>query len=713
MSRYNPDHPGAPDVFAAAQIWRERCFVRDGSALSEEPLWTQLHLAELTSNFVDRPDLGEGAFLKKLEIQLAEVSSGAKRLMAELLWLLNLFPSGTYPPAKRDQILAVWAWSGSTLDPAIPLLSDPTLGGLGSAGPAFNSHRWRELRYLINLTSAAKVLPSDERQRLTSDPWTFDAWVEAIPDEGGRQLKLILPHLLFPDEFERIASSGAVHKILRVLGDIGTNDPRAATKVDRDRALLQLRGRLEAELGEPIDFYHQPYKDQWDAQAIKAAPPEQVPPRAPDGISNWPIPPLNQILYGPPGTGKTFHTINRALRVLDPDFLEAHRSDRATLKARFDELVTAGRVAFVTFHQSLSYEDFVEGLRADVDANGQLRYVVADGIFKRFCQDEAATAPFTQGALFSRDYKVLRSTPEILWLQKPNGSNLPLPWAILNELRDLVARNQITIDDIRNGTVFDKAPDSRLERYIVNGYKNILPLIVDAMVKGPVASAAPNARRVLIIDEINRGNVSRIFGELISLIEPDKRRGEAEALSVILPYSKTIFQVPNNVHLIGTMNTADRSLTAMDIALRRRFVFEEVEPDPSQLEGVELEGVDVGQLLSAINGRIELLLDRHHRIGHAYFMPLLAATTLTPLSELFRRSILPLLQEYFFDDWRRISLVLNDHRKAESADRFIVEREVHGAELLGDVDLAAPLNRTWNINTAALERPSAYLGTIG
>ncbi|MEE3591218.1 AAA family ATPase, partial [Pseudomonas aeruginosa] len=124
--------------------------------------------------------------------------------------------------------------------------------------------------------------------------------------------------------------------------------------------------------------------------------------------------------------------------------------------------------------------------------------------------------------------------------------------------------------------------------------------------------------RVLIIDEINRGNVSRIFGELITLIEQSKRAGAEEALSVVLPYSKQRFSVPQNVYLIGTMNTADRSLAGLDIALRRRFEFREMPPRPELLDDVRIGGLNVGQLLRTMNQRIEVLLDRDHCLGHAY-----------------------------------------------------------------------------------------------
>jgi 5-methylcytosine-specific restriction protein B len=216
-------------------------------------------------------------------------------------------------------------------------------------------------------------------------------------------------------------------------------------------------------------------------------------------------------------------------------------------------------------------------------------------------------------------------------------------------------------------------------------------------VDGHLASGA----RVLIIDEINRGNVSRIFGELITLIEPSKRTGAAEALEAVLPYSKTRFGVPRNVHLIGTMNTADRSLTGIDIALRRRFVFTEMSPQPDLLQGLVVEGIDIAALLAVINQRIEALLDRDHRLGHTYFMPLRQEPTLDKLAEIFGSQVLPLLQEYFFDDWQRIQWVLNDHRKPDEDFRFVTARELDSVDLFGE---AVNVNRRaelWQVNENA------------
>lgn len=171
----------------------------------------------------------------------------------------------------------------------------------------------------------------------------------------------------------------------------------------------------------------------------------------------------------------------------------------------------------------------------------------------------------------------------------------------------------------------------------------------------------PTENYVLIIDEINRGNISKIFGELITLIEESKRADQPEALSVTLPYSNKPFSVPKNLYIIGTMNSSDRSLTSVDIALRRRFEFIEMMPKPDVLSGIDIEGVSVQYILETMNKRIKVLLDRDHCIGHAYFTPLIEEPSLESLMTIFEKRIIPLLQEYFFDDWTKINLVLGEN----------------------------------------------------
>jgi len=689
----------------------------DGSALSDEHLWTLPLFDELVLRFVDNPDESQAGFVEKLGRQLADGSPQAKKLMAELLWILNLFPSNIGPTAKRRLVMEVWDWSGDSLGRDHPMLQDGLLEGMGSAGPGFLAHRWREVRFAVNAMRAAKRLSREGRQDLLLTPWGFAEWLDAVPDEGYRQFKLILPFLMFPDHFERIASPGDIRNILTHVAGVPARQVKQLTKVDRDQRLFALREQFEEERGEPIDFYDPEFRDRWSAPAPATTVASKVGRAGSLNGASAAIgvraagPALNRILYGPPGTGKTFRTVDCALEVLDPAYLRDNCDDRDALKARFDELVGDDRIHFVTFHQSFSYEDFVEGLRAEARPDGAVHYCVADGIFKSICGSRPDRQRLTAGTELG-GYEVLRATNEILWLRKPNGLELPLPWAILDELRAHVLSGRISIADIRAKTVFDAVPESLLEKYIVNGYNNVLPHVLEAMLPDGIEETGSEPR-VLIIDEINRGNISKIFGELITLIEPSKRAGSLESLSVILPYSKSRFEVPANLYIVGTMNTADRSLAAVDIALRRRFHFEEVAPDAALLDGVEIAGIDIGALLRIINARIEVLLDREHRIGHAYFMGLEASDDIAPLRRIFEAQIIPLLEEYFFEDWQRIRLVLNDHRKDDPDDRFVIERLPGPAELLGHSDLGVPVVQAWQINRTALDRPSAFARILG
>ena len=212
---------------------------------------------------------------------------------------------------------------------------------------------------------------------------------------------------------------------------------------------------------------------------------------------------------------------------------------------------------------------------------------------------------------------------------------------------------------------------------------------------------------VFIIDEINRGNISKIFGELITLIEPSKRLGEDEEMEVILPYSGKPFGVPNNVYLIGTMNTADRSIATIDTALRRRFYFKEILPEPEVLKDIFVEDISISAMLERMNKRITILYDREHTIGHAYFMGLKASATIDVLGKIFENNIIPLLQEYFYDDYEKIQLVLGDNRK-ESEAQFIVARANDYAELFGNVDIGLDEGCYYEINKKAFTEIEAY-----
>ncbi|MBE9868952.1 AAA domain-containing protein [Campylobacter concisus] len=354
--------------------------------------------------------------------------------------------------------------------------------------------------------------------------------------------------------------------------------------------------------------------------------------------------PLNQILYGPPGTGKTYSVVSKALEII-----EGNGSNNIS---KFKSYIASGQIKFVTFHQSYGYEEFVEGIKPVFDKESQdkgLEYKITNGIFKDICKNTI----FNIGDTIE-GYTISYAGTELIKLKKKNiPGEIPVPIYLIEELVRLLKNRSITIEDIKNKSAADKNPEI-LEKYIVNGYTNLFTYLVEYYME---KSNIKSEKRVLIIDEINRGNISKIFGELITLIEPSKRLGADDEIMVELPYSKEKFGVPSNLYIIGTMNTADRSIALMDTALRRRFEFVEMMPEYDNLNKINIEGINIGEMLKTINERIEYLYDRDHTIGHAYFIDVADIGT---LANVFKNKILPLLQEYFYDDWEKIGLVLGD-----------------------------------------------------
>lgn len=232
--------------------------------------------------------------------------------------------------------------------------------------------------------------------------------------------------------------------------------------------------------------------------------------------------------------------------------------------------------------------------------------------------------------------------------------------------------------------------------------------IIEKYSKNTIEVEEKKKNHVFIIDEINRGNISKIFGELITLIEPTKRIGQTEGQKVRLPYSQKLFGVPNNVYLIGTMNTADRSIATIDTALRRRFNFKEMLPDEEVLDGIYVEDVSIKDIFIKINKRITVLFDREHTLGHAYFLPLKGAPTIETLADIFENSIIPLLQEYFYEDYEKIRMVLGDNQKDSEDKQFITIEENDYNDLFGYIDYDFDEMSTYKINSFALTNIEAY-----
>ncbi|MCU8462384.1 AAA family ATPase [Vibrio vulnificus] len=700
--------------------FKERCLIQGRSLFTELALWTSPTCQELIDFFVENLDEGDGDFFEKLETQLADASPEAKVLASEMLWLMFLCPSNTGPESKRNSIERVFSWSGHEITPESRqrFLSDNALTGIGSAGTAYNTGRWRELVYVIRLVEALLKLADLERKELLNDVERLPQWLESIPENGTRQFRHMFLYLLFPDAHERIFGNTDRKSILTTLTDITSAQYNRMDTKDADARLLALRQSFEAEFGTgELDYYVEPLRSKWKEPKSLSTNEVNDTAQEYDVKSNDKPQPLNTIFYGPPGTGKTYNTINKALEIVDPEFYYSHSDDRVAIKKRFDELLKSNRIGFVTFHQSFSYEDFVEGLKATTE-NNQVNYEIEDGIFKKICSHlETSKCKFSDFIVHRESFAsfdVEDITDELIVFRKKNGNRLPIAREVIDEFCTAFDNGKFDLSSEQKYWL--KNFDNRLEPYLITGfdslYRDMLPKLLERRTGTSSSLSSYSARTVLIIDEINRGNISNIFGELITLIEPSKRAGGKEALSVKLPYSKKLFSVPDNLHIIGTMNTADKSLAQIDIALRRRFQFEEMMTNYKLLAQIPLiDGIDIEQMVRVINKRIELLYDREHTIGHSFFLSLKDNPSIEHLAEIFELQILPLLEEYFFENWERVAMVLGDHLKTDESLRFVVEQfdanEI--AQLMGD-DWDQVGIQPYVRNDHAFKVAAAYIG---
>lgn len=460
---------------------------------------------------------------------------------------------------------------------------------------------------------------------------------------------------------------------------------------------------------------------------------------------------VQKIFYGPPGTGKTWKAAREAVRVVDPDAYQRalDSANRETEMAKeHQRLVADGRIVWVTFHASYSYEDFVEGYRPSVDKRGRLTYIPVDGHFKQLCSGVRSEIDLKIGELlpdargkmtarvFDKDsggwliritpdrtdsvapeqYKYVSKLilnrfinadlpPEVfsipgsalvdlrLYGIDPDDSTLPPPDMAKQETHEtregstvrriVAARAQVSSTDLTNsahyGAVYRRLKELRAHH-------------IDA----PVA---------MVIDEINRADVARVFGDLFTLLDYDKRTGMEQARTITLQYSKAPFTIPSNVSVIGTMNTVDRSVTAIDFAMRRRFEFELVDVNPTKCPA-DYGGINLQNVLKVINQRISVLLGPDYRIGHAQFMEVTlnatctrlgwpldpAASKLRAIAHGWRTYVIPMLLEYFHTDWRKARAVAGFVRtqrhsyelfNSVQADDWLLEELADERELAG------------------------------
>lgn len=451
------------------------------------------------------------------------------------------------------------------------------------------------------------------------------------------------------------------------------------------------------------------------------------------------IAPVNLIYYGPPGTGKTY----RLTQLLKQDYEQAMQSVSAE---EWKGQVIAEKIAVLKWWEGAAAALYDLGgkakvsdlaahpfIQAIVTANGSNRNVRQTlwRTLQNHTVDESTTVKMKK-----------RLSPAVF------DKTVDSVWQFAGDWQEACADLIDLVDQLKLG----HQDSGAVQRYSFvtfhqsYGYEEFVeglrPLLNGDVESGEIqyeirpgvfkelcrkARLAPDQRFAMVIDEINRGNISKIFGELITLIEADKREGATHAVSVTLPYSGEVFSVPANVDVIGTMNTADRSLALLDTALRRRFDFVPLMPDTRDEPGAPLHGlrvtvgeqaIDVPRMLATMNRRVEALYDRDHTIGHAYMTTLTEVEDGEPrfleLQHVFRNRIIPLLEEYFFEDWQKIRLVLADNQKSDLACFVLAsqDQEDELTSLFGnDHGLDAfTTKRRYTLQESAFSNPDAYLG---
>jgi 5-methylcytosine-specific restriction protein B len=608
---------------------------------------------------------------------MERASPSAQQLTAEMLWALLLFPSNMRAKTKRQQVRDIWGLSGRQLPSDLPLLGDEVLAGIGSGGPGFNNYRPQELEFLIALMRDLKKKAAVERRQIMTDYDAFIDWINLVPREGSRQFRHMLRFFAFPDRVERMSSNRDRRSILEALNIASKKDVKTWTDRQLDEALFKLRTELQKKNpSEVLDFYNPSLKERWSPDADVADDGEDTgdsPEAVSTGVASptqWPV---NLILYGPPGTGKTHWLRQKFGEYTDEPSAVDHNTWLQELLTNY-----GWRSVIATALAELGRPARVPEIRdcALVQAKAKQRGRIATSIqptLWNYLQEHTPEAVSTVKTAIRRPPFIFSKSESGDWELLPEWHELDEESAELE--RFLRAGPSGAHEPIRRYRVVTFHPSFGYEDFV----RGIRPIanaedgttqfcMVDGIFKQicDEARANPAKRYALFIDEINRANIAKVFGELITLIESDKRgvfdaSGRlTQGMMVQLPggdgtdVAEPAFAVPANLDIYGTMNTADRSIALLDIALRRRFEFQEMEPDYSLLDRF-VANVHLGDLLRRINDRLEYLLDRDHRVGHAYLM---SVKDLADLRRVLRVQIIPLLQEYFFDDLARVALVV-------------------------------------------------------
>ena len=701
-------------LYQAFAAFRDRCLLADSSLLwPEAVLWTKENVAELRRRLIDNPILGaQATFTEKLEDQLRGGPRELWMMIADLYYVYFLPSDFIKLATKRSDI----EWAAANAGNHAPTPSDP-IWAAQSAGFTRTSMKYHSKysQFWVLVLLAERVKQSKNPGELFSDPAALqallDSILEAVPNPIDRayDMRHAVLYLAFPDSFERIISTRDKESIAQTFG------PRLKGGVspDTDATLRSIRADLGDQLttgNEPLDFYQEHLKKQWRPMGEpkvpyplqpqgKREPQMPLEPGEVDEIVDVLNHTRNLVLYGPPGTGKTYLALKAAEAIVKPQVSRGMAKpavlQRAIEGVAFYDVLAIGM--FLAAPERRFSVAEIEEMPA-IKARYQLAPVrnPRENIWSYL---QAHTDPSSPTVKVTR-----RSSPFIF--DKGEGSR----WFLTEAGREYVSENLLAeLKAVQPAT----APRAEARDYIewvtfhqsysyedfVEGLRPV-PSGEDStqisyeVVPGAfrriatLAFADPSSKYVLVIDEINRANVSKVLGELITLIEDDKRLGESNALKVRLPYSHEQFSVPGNLYIIATMNTADRSIALLDVALRRRFAFMELMPRADLLGEVEVHGsegsVRLASALESLNSRIRRLLDRDHQIGHSYFLRIVRAPESERLSALefvWNQQIMPLLEEYFYSHREHLLEVLPSFREAGVLEEGLDLEAASGVDL--------------------------------
>lgn len=689
MSRYEVWEP----MYNAYQEFARSCLVEDRSLLwPDRPLWTPANVAGLKRALVDEPALGKESFEDKLEIQLANQPPEMWGVLADAYSVYCIVPDTMRPATKREALARLAQRALLPLPDAHHPIWKAIELGFCNPGQRY-WQKYREIWFLLIL--AEQLKQSSNRSGILQDRNAMQTLLDscllkvAAPTDRAADMRHALLYLAFPDFYEPIVSSGDKKKIL------DSFKGRLAGKVpqDMDEALHDIHQVLEKEEAVPPSthfFYGPLLKPMWRGTTKPPAPPVVMQPSSPSAALGGAVSDLfkiltftrNVIIYGPPGTGKTY-IANQAARALVKQQLTAPVPESYVLQQVVEDNPFYALLA-LGMHLAGSDKHYSVGQIREfpimkIRNRSRPMKTEAQTIWGRL-QEHTTPESATVGLTDRREPYLFDKDSQGRWYLTEGGRHY-VEDALGDTLEALrqSGRKPGDAEDYVTSVAFHQ---SYSYEDFVEGFRPVGPNEIE-IVPGKFreicgqAAANPQAKYVLIIDEINRGNISKIFGELITLLEDDKREGEPGAFAVDLAYSHTRFTIPGNLYIVGTMNTADRSIALLDVALRRRFAFFELLPEPELLHGMTIrtdqgDQLDLEDLLAALNTRISKQLGPDCQIGHSYFM---RVNSIESLEFAWNGQILPLLKEYFYSQPDRLAEVLEPYLKGQEEGDFRREGE--------------------------------------